>query len=190
MKLESTNLPEQLRQERRICEGIRLPAGHRFYWDAERETWARFLDWMVNLKDTDSWFGTYTFRDYVLPARANKMMYRHLARLRTSVNHKSGGRLKYAVATEWQKREVIHFHTILNAQGLGSLSRKSWEARWENSGGGFAQLYDADKGAAPYLAKYLNKQRGGEITFGGAWLGTKPPKALTPVVVSEVLGMM
>ncbi|GAH99892.1 unnamed protein product, partial [marine sediment metagenome] len=47
------------------------------------------------------------------------------------------------------------------------LSRKRWEKRWENHGGGFARLYDADIHAAPYLSKYLNKSRGGEIRWGG-----------------------
>ena len=50
-------------------------------------------------------------------------------------------------------------------------------------GGGFARLYDADPGAAPYLAKYMNKSRGGELRLGGAWQGINPPGAVDPGTV-------
>lgn len=177
------SLNEILNAERRQLEGKRLPSGHRFFLDRERETYARLINWNMSRKGVDSLFGTYTFRDYVSMDKANKMIDRHLARMAEALSHKGGRRLNYVVATEWQQRDVIHFHTMLTANGLGNLSRKRWEARWERSGGGFARLYDAEYGAAPYLAKYMNKSRGGELRLGGAWQGLNPPGALDPVKV-------
>lgn len=177
-------LTEVLNKERRLLEGIRLPEGNRYFPDRERETYARFINWSTNLKGEDSLFGTYTFRDYVSHYKANKMINRHLARMTEALRHSGGNRLRYFVATEWQIRDVIHFHSLLTANGLGNLSRKRWEARWEHMGGGFARIYDADLGSAPYLAKYLNKSRGGELRIGGAWLGINPPGSIDSGVVN------
>ena len=177
------SLPEVLNAERRLLEGIRLPAGHRYFPDRERETWARFIDWSMNLGNSKSWFGTYTFKYYLSEYKANMMIDRHLARMTEALKHSGGSRLRYFVATEWQKRDVIHFHSLLTANGLEILSRKRWEKRWEHMGGGFARLYDADPGAAPYLAKYMNKSRGGELRLGGAWQGINPPGAVDPGTV-------
>ncbi len=177
------SLPEILNAERRLLEGIRLPAGHRYFPDRERETWARFIAWSMNLENSESWFCTYTFKYYIYEYKANMMIDKHLARMTEALKHKGGSRLRYFVATEWQKRDVIHFHSLLTANGLGQLSRKRWETRWGQMGGGFARLYDAEYGAAPYLAKYMNKSRGGELRLGGAWQGINPPGAIDPQTV-------
>lgn len=183
--IPSPELPEYLTNtELRQLRGIRKPEGYRYFPDRERETWARYIAWSMGLKNSDSVFATYTFKNYLSEYKANKMIDKHLARMTESVNHKGGSRLRYFVATEWQVRDVIHFHALLTTDGPGVLSRKSWEQRWEHMGGGFARLYDAELSAAPYLAKYMNKKRlGGGIRLGGAWQGINPPGALDPGVV-------
>lgn len=156
-----------------------LPSGHRFFADCEREQAARWIDWAMGL-EADAWFTTLTFRQYVSPGRANKMVGRWLGRLNQAYGDRNRGRqLKSFCATEWQSREVIHFHLLILGAGLAALSRKRWEHRWGISGGGFARSYEADKTAAPYLAKYMNKRLGGELNAGGAWLGTKPPSSIS-----------
>jgi len=156
----------------------RLPSGHRFFGDCEREQCARWLDWAMHLEG-DCWFSTTTFRNYVSVYRANKMTRRWLARMNQAHKDINEGRqLKSFCATEWQKRDVIHYHLLLLGTELGNLSRKRWECRWESNGGGFARNYDAVMKAAPYLAKYMNKRLGGEVDIGGAWLGTMPPKSI------------
>jgi hypothetical protein len=46
-------------------------------------------------------------------------------------------------------------------------------------GGGFCRIYDAQRKAAPYLAKYMNKTRGGELERGGSWRGLNVPNSVT-----------
>jgi len=160
----------------------RLPPGHRFFADRDRETVARFIDWSLRrsqMANEGSWFTTLTFRDYVTPYRANKMVRRWLARLNQALESNGGSQLKSILATEWQQREVIHYHLLLAGHGLDALSRKRWECRWTALGGGFARVYDADMKAAPYLAKYLNKRLGGEVDIGGAWQGMNSPESVS-----------
>ena len=181
-------LPQELRAERRRLQGIRLPAGYRFFPDRDRETYSRFIEWTMGAGNPDSWFATLTFRDYVSEYRAGKMLGRWTGRMAEALSTRSGrlkesrdaNDLRWIAATEWQKRDVIHFHLVLTANGLADLSRKRWEGRWEKRGGGICRIYDADLYAAPYLSKYLNKSRGGEIWWGGAWRGITPPASLDP----------
>ena len=147
----------------------RLPCGHRFFADDDREQWARFIQWAMSRRMVEGWFVTLTFKGYVPPPVAEHMCNRWLSRLNKALMDTVGSRLKWVRASEWQSRKVIHFHLILMAWGLHSLSRKSWEVRWEGLGGGFCRIYNAETRAAPYLAKYLNKSRGGELQWGGAW---------------------
>lgn len=156
-----------------------LPPGHRFFPDCEREQCARWLDWAFK-RSGDAFFFTNTYRTFVSEYKASHMINRWLARLSQSHKDKTGaGGTKSFVATEWQQRDVIHYHLLVLGAELGSLSRKRWESRWWASGGGYARGYDAVMKAAPYLAKYMNKQRGGELQIGGAWLGSMPPKAIS-----------
>lgn len=156
----------------------RLPPGHRFFGDCLREQCARWLDWAMGLAG-DGFFFTNTFRNFVTEYRASHEIFRWLARISQAHRDKTGaGGTKSFCATEWQQREVIHYHLLVLGAELGALSRKRWEHRWWASGGGFARGYDAVMKAAPYLAKYMNKRLGGELKIGGAWLGSKPPKAI------------
>jgi hypothetical protein len=164
------------------CHRHRLPSGHRFFADGERETMARFIDWSLRrsrMAKEGAWFTTLTFKNYVSPYRGNKMVRRWLARVSQALDDNGGRQLKSILVTEWQRREVIHYHLLLTGHGLDTLSRKRWECRWTALGGGFARVYDADLKAAPYLAKYMNKRLGGEVDIGGAWQGIVTPRSVS-----------
>ena len=163
----------------------KLLSGHRFFPDCEREMNARFIEWMMTRKGVESWFATLTFKNYILENRARGMLTSWLRSLsdgyeRTVSKEDRGHGLAWAVAQEWQKREVIHFHIILSGVHLGCLSRLRWEARWSGMGGGFARIYDARTKAAPYLAKYTGKTyHNGAISWGGTSRGQSPPHSLS-----------
>lgn len=142
---------------------------------------ARWIDWLVStsLKRGESaWFVTLTFRDYTHEDRAFEMARAWVAKVRQALSSAGGDGLKIVCAKEWQQREVVHFHLLMVGMGLSSLSRKRWEARWMAAGGGFARVYDAQAKAAPYLAKYSNKTRGGDVQVWGALRGTQTPRSV------------
>lgn len=156
----------------------KLPTGHKFFGDCLRESQARMIEWAITRKSVTSLFVTLTFRVYVSEKKARKMVNRWLARLNQSLKDKGAGRLRWVCAKEWQERKVIHFHLLLIAEGLEHVSRKSIEARWWNSGGGYARAYDAVLQAAPYLAKYTNKDAAGGLEWGGYWQGQDFPASV------------
>ena len=156
-----------------------LPAGNRYFPDPERETTARAISWAMAKGGDSAIFATLTHRNEVSPARNNKMVRRWLAKAEQSLKDSGGGQLKSFCATEWQQRGVIHDHLLLIGHGLDSLSRKRLEHRWEADGGGYARCYEADKKAAPYLAKYTSKTLGGEVDWGGNWQGLNIPASVS-----------
>lgn len=158
-----------------------LPPGHRFFSDCERETCARLIEWSLGNCD-DAWFVTQTFKSYVNPLTAVRMNEQWIARLNVAIG---GHRLRWVRATEWQRRQVIHFHQLVLVCDSELPSRKRWEHRWKSVGGGLSRIYDADRKAAPYLAKYLNKRLGGELQMGGAWLGYHTPASVSCCGVRE-----
>lgn len=168
----------------------RLPSGHRFYTEPDREQWARLFDWVMHLSGMESWFATLTFRNYTRTAVAEAMCGLWLAKLNQALKDSGAERLKWIRATEWQVRDVIHFHLLLMARGLNSLSRKRHEVRWWNAGGGFCRIYEAERSAAPYLAKELTKTRGGEVKLGGCWREECPGALNVPGVSSKVLAFL
>lgn len=165
----------------------KLPPGHRFFPDCQRETNARTIQWLMTRRDVESWFITLTFKNYVPEDRAFQMVTRWLrsvgdAYKRTMQQKEVSGSkgLTWAIAQEWQKRDVIHFHIILSGVRLGLLSRMRQENRWQGMGGGFARVYDASAKAAPYLAKYTGKTyHNGAISWGGTSRWDPPPLSLT-----------
>lgn len=73
---------------------------------------------------------------------------------------KHGEGVWFVNAMEWQKREVLHFHSLIGG-GISHLDRFSWMELW-NRDNGFARIYPyAPTGAPGYVSKYVVK--GGEI---------------------------
>jgi hypothetical protein len=158
-----------------------LPSGHLYFFDDEREKYARLISWRMSRKNTESWFATQTFPKYVIPQVACAMSDEWLLRLDRALMDTVSSRLIWFRAAEWQQRKVIHFHLLLMGCKLASLSRKRFEARWENTASGYCRIHEAEPQAAPYLAKYMNKTRGGELQWGGAWQGVNVPKSVESV---------
>lgn len=176
------------RQEEGERERLPLPPGHRFFPDCDRETNARKIEWMMTRKGVDSWFVTFTFKRWVSErhafVRLGRWLYAisqaHTAQLTQDGGCFRSGRLSWCVATEWQKRNVIHFHLVLSGVRLGLLSRKRWEHRWEAGHvEGYARIHDADKAAGPYLAKYTSKGLGGNLRWHIPSRGITVPGAVT-----------
>lgn len=160
---------------------VPLPLGHRFFPDCYRECYARFIEWGLwcGHPKPDVWFVSVTFKRNVSGYRAWGLLSGWLRRLKEGYKHKGGLELRWICATEWQLRGVIHFHLLIAGVGLSELSRKRWEVRWETSdrNTGYCRIYDADRKAAPYLAKYIRK--GSELQTGGYWRGLKARRSVT-----------
>lgn len=160
---------------------VKLPPGHRFFPDCQRETHARFIEWSMwaGHPKPDVWFVTLTFKTFVEDWKSWVLLKRWLGHLRQSYEDKGGWQLRWICATEWQIRQVVHFHLLISGVGLSDVSRKRWESRWVagDRSAGFGRIYDADRQAAPYLAKYMHK--GGELSRGGYWRGLITPQSVT-----------
>ena len=131
----------------------KLPSGHRFFNDCQRESYARTIERIIKRDDIESWFVTLTFRNELSVEKAHRLLNSWLLSLGQALKQKTGaGGLNWIVAQEWQKRHVIHFHAIIYGVRLHSLNRKFNESRWLEMAGGFACIYDASPKAAPYLA--------------------------------------
>lgn len=161
---------------------VKLPVGHRFFSDCQRETYARWIEWSMwsGHPRPGVWFVTLTFKTFISEGHARALLRRWVGHLRQAFTQTYGSdRLRWICATEWQIREVVHFHLLISGTGLSELSRKRWEVRWETGdrNAGFCRVYDADRKAAPYLAKYIRK--GSELTRGGYWRGLSTPGSVT-----------
>jgi hypothetical protein len=171
------SIPENLP----IVNPEKFPEGHRFFPECSRETYARFIQWGIwsGHPQPDVWFVTLTFKTFIDNWKAWVLLKRWLGHLRQGYEDKGGCRLRWICATEWQVRNVVHFHLLISGVGLSELSRKRWEVRWEvgDRNAGFCRIYDADRKRAPYLAKYMHK--GGELSKGGYWRGLITPGSVT-----------
>ena len=171
----------RLPEDQRTCRREKLPSGHHFFSDCLREQNARMIDYVMTRPGQHALFSTLTFENYKSEKAAYRMAVRWLYRLDQSYRQIVGGanRLKWVIAQEWQKRGVIHFHIIIYGVRLDELSRKRWEHRWSVMGGGYARIYDADKKAAPYLAKYVGKtdDPSNACRWGGSLRGISFPKS-------------
>jgi len=166
---------------------VRRPKGHEFFPDCEREVMAQWIKWAINLTDKPFLFATLTFKYpvslYIAERKRNEWLGRMSEALRQIT--KGSGYLRWISATEWQDRDVIHFHLIISGIGLELLSRKRWESRWRIINGNAkwnerftgCAIYPGRKKAAPYLAKHHIAKRG-EIQRGGIWRGLRTPDAL------------
>lgn len=160
---------------------IPFPAGHRFFHDCYREQEARFLDYMITRYEGNGWFASFTFVNYTFDDKAIRRLVRWYGRLIQAYREvSSAALLKSVTCVEWQQRGVIHYHSLLFGEGLGSLSRKRWECRWQNVGGGSCRIYEADRKAALYLVKHEIKDKPETaLNLGGAWRDINPPKSLS-----------
>jgi hypothetical protein len=163
----------------------KFPSGHRFFQDCQRETYGRWIEWSMwsGHPKPGVWFATLTFKTFIDGWRSYKLLNRWIGHLIDGYQDRTGfkgrDRLRWIIATELQVRSVVHYHLLISGQGLDLLSRKRWELRWEaiDRISGFCRIHDADRKAAPYLAKYLNKT-GCELKWGGGWRGLNSPNSL------------
>ena len=128
-----------------------------------RANWAEFLD---KFEPWD-WYCTLTFRDEIHPEKANKRYLKFIRLINESIygrRYRERGQGIYHVkALEWQKRGVLHFHSLMGG-GVSRLRRLSLMDNW-NWHNGFARIeqYDPKLGARRYLSKYVVK--GGDLDF-------------------------
>ncbi len=164
-----------------LTSKVKLPGDHLYFPDCERENNARFILWSMTRKQQSAWFISQTFGVEESIRSADRKYKEWVNRLTQGLIDTGGGQLRWVRATEWQIREVIHFHSIVQGTGLDLLSRKSWEHRWQSLGWntGFCRIHDADKNAAPYLAKYTSKRLGGQLQWGGYWQGLSVPASVS-----------
>lgn len=184
-KVEPRIIPSESSYSKYLTEVSRLPKaklpqGHRFYKDCFREQEARLIAWLLHVHKDNAWFFTLTFKDWVSVYRAEKLRDRFLARLNQAYSKVEGAELLRSISSsEWQQREVIHFHMLIFGKQLGVLSRKRWEHRWQSMSGGFSSCYKAENKSAPYLVKHQIKNHpDSSLNIGGAWRGITPPRSI------------
>lgn len=127
------------------------------------------------------WFCTFTFKDTIHAEQAS----RRYGRFMRDLNFAACGRrfrergvsLFHVRAMEFQRRGVVHFHSLVGG-GVDSLNRIWWKEKWlyQDVGNGFARIYQFDPclGATHYLGKYIAK--GAELDFFTPWRDVPRPK--------------
>lgn len=155
------------------------------------ESWVSFLSqWQWRL------FCTFTFRspavegvkspacDYVHPEAAHKKFTFWISAANRELwggrfyKHPERG-LKWARATELQRRGVLHFHALVGGLRVDELRRLSLMDLW-NDIAGYARIEapDSDLAVRRYCAKYVMKA--GEVDLGGP-LGLAPGRPVGTV---------
>jgi len=117
-----------------------------------------------------SWFTTHTFRaEYVSRKEADRHWYSWFNSLRIAAKAKGLTPSCYGPAApfyfrvaEYQDRGTLHYHALIG--GAGDIRRLLFKDLWELSGFARVEAYDPNRGAASYVAKYLNKADG-DIRF-------------------------
>lgn len=133
-----------------------------------RNARSEFGDWL-SLPGWD-WYTTHTFKaDFVSSKEADRHWYAWFNGLRVAAKAKSltpsiyGEQAPfYFRVTEFQDRGTLHFHSLIG--GVGDIRRLLFKDMWELSGFARVEAYDRTRGAAGYVAKYLNKDNG-DIRF-------------------------
>lgn len=109
------------------------------------------------------WYVTQTFAgDFMSPKLGDKHYYAWLKSLELACKARDLPRPFYCRVTEQQQREVIHYHSLIG--GVGNVRRLLFKDFWELHGFARVEAYDPARGAAGYVAKYLNKADG-DIRF-------------------------
>jgi hypothetical protein len=125
-----------------------------------RDAWIQFIRKLEPL----DWFATFTFREPVHPEQANRRYHRFIRTLNETTYGKryreKGLGVYHINALEWQKRDVLHFHSLIGG-GVSNLDQFYWMELW-NRDNGFARIFPYQSSGAPgYVSKYVVK--GGEI---------------------------
>lgn len=154
---------------------VKAPAypGEGFDRRALRDAWARFLSPIPF-----QWFATLTFEMNVHPEAA----FKRYRRFTNEINRELYGRrwekqphggIHWIVATERQKRGVVHLHALMgDLNDLNLIARRlTWMDRWDEMAG-FARIEAIHSGDAAirYVTKYVIKD--GDIEFSKNLGGT------------------
>ncbi len=132
--------------------------------DRLRDAWGTFLGrWAWD------WFVTLTFKEAPHPEQADKLFRVFVSKLNRKLygvrwaKHRKG--VRWARATEFQRRGAIHFHALMGGDGLATERRLFWMDVWHGLGGaaGFARIEVPESQGAVlgYCSKYVAK--GGSI---------------------------
>jgi len=130
-------------------------------WDSRvvrkdlRKTWSEWLSmrqWRV--------FLTLTFRDETYPETAMRLLYRLIRKLNEEVvclryiNYVGHSYFSYVASIEYQKRDVIHFHVLIDRPVNFEAIHTYW-----NKWAGFAkvELVKQNENAVYYVTKYIAK---------------------------------
>jgi len=127
-----------------------------------------FGEWL-SLPEWD-WYTTHTFKaDFVSPKQADRAWYAWFNGLRVSAKAKGLTPSIYGATApfyfrvaEYQDRGTLHYHSLIGQ--VGDLRRLLFKDMWELNGFARVEAYDPVRGAASYVAKYLNKADG-DIRF-------------------------
>ncbi len=118
-----------------------------------------------------------SFKESIHPEEATKRYNRFIRKINERLfgrNYRKQGKgVVWVRALEWQRRGVIHFHSLIG-NGAWKLLRIGVTELWENdtkykrsrngeNGKAWTVKYDSELGAKGYLAKYITKARQGEI---------------------------
>jgi hypothetical protein len=151
------------------------------WYEERRVLKCAWVDYIKELGDRIGgweWFSTYTFRYQTHPESAHKawMKLMHRANRRAygvRYTNRPGDGISSIVAMEYQKRGVLHFHTLDGA--TKGIKRMQVVDEWFSMAG-IARVYPFRKhgGAEAYVSKYIMKadpwrehNRGGDIFLAG-----------------------
>jgi len=133
---------------------------------AIRDAWCQFIgrwEW--------SWFVTLTFKSDIHPERADKLFRVFVSKLNRKIYgrrwYKQGhGGFPWVNALEYQRRGVIHFHSLFGGD-IERLYTIDADCLWRELAG-FAKIQKIRNAGAVqnYISKYVMK--GGQISLGGA----------------------
>ena len=135
--------------------------------EAQAQAWREFIG-----RYPMQWFSTFTFKEDVHPERATKLFRLFVRKLNRHLygNHferKGQQGVFWVLAWEYQKRGVLHFHSLLgDVEDLNIRARRlHWMDQWEALGppAGFARIekIESQDAVRNYVTKYVTK--GGQI---------------------------
>jgi len=120
------------------------PPSKGYFRTAEQEAWVELIDKYSPFH----WFCTLTFRSDLHPDQADKKFYRWIR----SINIKLyGGNYRtkkkgicWVKSIEYQKRNVLHIHSLVGSPELYKLKRLDWMKQWETDCGRKSSRFKAD----------------------------------------------